>query len=193
MPARDKMNRDERRKYLLRRRLRDVQGRPVGTGQLLDEMVQVTELRRKSLVRRRQVTPERKARQRQRGCPYNHAVDDVIRGVVETLASSCAERLTPSLLPTTPWLIEQQARAVSAPVLEELGRIRVTTVQRILGRSRQAERRWPRRGPERAMQLRREMPAERSPWDLVAPGTAKGIWCSPRAAAPAVTAGTRCR
>lgn len=170
MPAEDKMNIDERRKYLLRMRLRYVQAGRSERSRLLDEMVQVTELRRKSLVRLMKVTPERKPRQRQRGRSYDHEVDDVIRVVAETLDYICAERLTPSLLPTTLLLIKHQELAVSEPVLEKLGRISVTTVKRILGRIRQDERRLPRRGPERAMQLLREIPAERIPWDIAEPG-----------------------
>ena len=170
MPAEDKMNIDERRKYLLRMRLRYVQAGRSERSRLLDEMVQVTELHRKSLVRLMKDTPERKPRQRQRGRSYDHEVDDVIRVVAETLDYICAERLTPSLLPTTLLLIEHQELAVSEPVLEKLGRISVTTVKRILRRIRQDERRLPRRGPERAMQLLREIPAERIPWDIAEPG-----------------------
>ena len=44
------------------------------------------------------------------------------------------------------------------------------TVKRILTRIRQDERRLPRRGPERALQVLRQIPAQRIPWDIGEPG-----------------------
>jgi hypothetical protein len=76
MPAEVKMTINERRKYLLRMRLRYVQANRRERSRLLDEMVQVTELHRKSLIRLMTAEPMRRPRQRQRGRTYSHEVDD---------------------------------------------------------------------------------------------------------------------
>jgi len=70
MPTQEKMNLDERLKYLriVRRRYR--QADRSERGHLLDEMEQVTGLDRKTLIRRMKGTLERKPRSRQRGRTY---------------------------------------------------------------------------------------------------------------------------
>jgi len=170
MSAEVKMTINERRKYLLRMRLRYVQANRGERGRLLDEMVQVTELHRKSLIRLMQTEPGRTPRQRQRGRTYGHEVDDAIRVIAESLDYICAERLTPSLLPTARLLIAHGELTVSEPVLAQLGQISVRTVKRILMRLRQDERRLPRRGPERALHVLQQIPAQRIPWDIGEPG-----------------------
>jgi len=170
MSAEVKMTINERRKYLLRMRLRYVQAKRCERSRLLDEMVQVTELHRKSLIRLMQAGPVRRPRQRQRGRTYSHEVDDAIRVIAESLDYICAERLTPSLLPTARLLMTHGELVVSEPVLAQLGQISVRTVKRILKRIRQDEHRLPRRGPERALQILRQIPAQRIPWDIGEPG-----------------------
>jgi len=170
MPADIRMTINERRKYLMRMRLRYVQANRRERSRLLDEMEEVTELHRKSLVRLMQDELVRKVRQRQRGRTYNYEVDDAIRVIAETLDYICAERLTPGLLSTARLLIGHGELVVSDRVLALLGQISVRTVKRILQRIRQDERRLPRRGPERALQILREVPAERIPWDIAEPG-----------------------
>jgi len=170
MPADDQMKIDERRKYLRRMHMRYMHAGRGERSRLLDEMAQVTELHRKSLVRLMKTGSERKPRQRQRGRTYDHEVDDVIRVVAETLDYICADRLTRSLLPTVKLLIEHQELVVAEAMLEKLGRISVATIKRILKRVRQDERRLSRRGPERARQVLRQIPAERIPWDIAEAG-----------------------
>jgi hypothetical protein len=170
MPAEAKMTIDERRKYLMRMRLRYVQANRRERSRLLDEMEQVTELHRKSLVRLMKATPVRKARVRQRGRTYGPQVDDAIRVIAETLDYICAERLTPGLLPTAQLLVAHGELAVSEQVLGQLSQISVRTVKRILRRLRQDTPHLPRRGPERALQVLRQIPAQRIPWDTLEPG-----------------------
>lgn len=170
MPADTRMTLNERRKYLLRMRLRYVQANRTERSRLLDEMEQVTELHRKSLLRLMKAEPARKPRERQRGRSYGHEVDDVIRVVAESLDYICAERLTPGLMPTAELLVKHGELRVSPEVLEQLGWISISTVKRILTRLRQDERRLPRRGPERAQRLLHEIPALRIPWDIREPG-----------------------
>jgi hypothetical protein len=80
-----KMTIGERRKYLLRMRVRYVAGSRNQRSQLLDEMEQVTELHRKSLIRLMQEAPVRQPRQAQRGRTYGPQVDDALRVIAETL------------------------------------------------------------------------------------------------------------
>jgi hypothetical protein len=170
MPADVKMTLDERRKYLLRMRLRYVQAGRQEQSQLLDEMEEVTELHRKSLIRLMQTEPVRKPRQRERGRTYDHEVDDAVRIIAETLDYICAQRLTPGLLTTAKLLAQHGELTPSSALLAKLECISVSTVKRILSRIRQDERRLPRRGPERAGQVTREIPARRIPWDTAEPG-----------------------
>ncbi len=170
MPADITMTLDERRKYLLRMRLRYVQANRTERSRLLDEMEQVTELHRKSLVRLMKAEPVRRPRQHHRGRTYHHEVDDVIRVVAESLDYICAERLTPGLVPTTQLLVQHGELRVSEQVLTQLGQISSSTVKRILTRLRQDERRLPQRRPQQAMRLLQEIPALRIPWDMQEPG-----------------------
>lgn len=170
MPADIQMTLNERRKYLMRMRLRYVQANRAERSRLLNEMEQMTELHRKSLIRLMKDEPVRKARQRQRGRVYGPEVDDALRVIAETQDYICAERLTPSLVPTAQALMAHGELTVSERVLTQLGHISVRSVKRILRRIRQDERRLPRRGPERAWQVLREIPAKRMPWDTTEPG-----------------------
>lgn len=119
MSTEDKMNINERRKYL-----RLMQKRYHSTGrkkkkELLDEMEKVTKLHRKSLIRLMNSNLKRRPRKRQRGKTYGPEVTDAIRIIAESLDHICAERLTPNLgwmarhlashgeLRSTPLLLEQ--------------------------------------------------------------------------------------
>jgi len=96
MSTEDKMNIDERRKYLRMMKKRYVQAKQKEQGWLLAEMEAVTRLHRKSLIRLMNDSLERKSRRRQRGRTYGPEVDDALRVIAESLDYICAERLTPS-------------------------------------------------------------------------------------------------
>lgn len=170
MPTEDKMTMDERRKYLRLMQRRYNQADPEGRGRLLDEMVKVTELHRKSLIRLMKGNLTRQRRQKQRGRTYGPAVDDALRVIAESADHLCAERLTPNLV----WLAEHLARhqelEASPSLLEQLGRISVSSVRRILQRLGQDEPRLPRKGPVAANKLAREIPMRRIPWQEQEPG-----------------------
>ena len=100
----EKMTVDERRKYLHRLKPRYIKADRRAKGSLLDEMVTVTGLDRKSLIRLMNGSLERKARHRQRGATYGPAVDDALRVIHESADFICAERLTPNLV----WLARHQ-------------------------------------------------------------------------------------
>lgn len=165
-----RMNVNERRKYLRVQRGRYLAANRTGRGQLLDEMEQVTRLDRKTLIRLMQHDPIRRPRQRQRGRTYGSAVEDAIRVVAESLDYICADRLTPALASTAVLLAEHGELRVSDELVDKLECISVSTVKRILAHLGRDERRLPRRGPERATQVMREIPTRRIPWDVEAPG-----------------------
>lgn len=170
MSIEDKMTIDERRKYLRRMKPRYVEANRKERGQLLDEMEMVTELDRKTLVRLISGGLARKSRCKQRGCTYGADVDDSLRVIAESLDYLCAERLTPNLV----WMAEHLAAhgemETTPQLLEALGQISISTVGRRLARIRQDQPRLPRRGPERANQVSRDVPMKRIPWNEPQPG-----------------------
>jgi len=172
MPDSEGMTITERRKYLALMQRRYLQADRVGRGKLLDEMEAVTGLHRKSLVRL--LAPgglRRHARRRQRGREYGVAVDDTVRVVWESLDYVCAERLKPALLPTARLLSRHGELPGLTPELEaHLERISLATLQRRLTRLSQDSPRLPRKGPERANQVARQIPMGRIRWDEAEPG-----------------------
>jgi hypothetical protein len=162
---------NERRKCLKRMQGRYLGGTREERGRLLDELVVLTGLHRKSVVRLlKGPSLERQPRRRQRGREYGAAVDDALRVIWESLDYVCAERLTPALVSTAEQLARHGELAVTAEVLEQLGRISVSSVQRRLGRLGQDTMRLPRRGPERANKVAKAIPMRRIPWDTAEPG-----------------------
>jgi hypothetical protein len=170
MSSDDKMSIEERRKYLRRMKKRYAQATRKERGELLDEMEAVSELHRKSLIRLMNGSLERKPRRKQRGCTYRSNVDDALRVIAESLDYVCAERLTPNLV----WMAEHLAAhgemTVTPQLREKLGQISVSTVRRRLDRIRQDQPRLPRKGPERANRVTKDIPMKRIPWDEAEPG-----------------------
>ena len=136
MSIEDRMTIDERRKYLNRMQERCLQADRKERGRLLDEMEAVTELQRKSLIRLMKSNLERRPRRQQRGRTYGPEVDDALRIVAESTDYICAERLTPNLVWLAKHLAAHDELATSPQLLEQLGRISVSTVERILTRIR---------------------------------------------------------
>jgi len=162
---------NDRRKYLKRMLSRYLAAERVRKGELLTEMEEVTGLERKSLLRLLHGSNlERKRRETQRGRVYGVEASDAIRVVWESLDYICAQRLTPSLLATARHLASFGELVLSDDVATLLGQISRPTVQRILTRLSQDLYRLPRRGPERANRLAREIPMGRIPWDTSEPG-----------------------
>jgi hypothetical protein len=170
MSIEDKMTIDERRKYLRKMQERYLQAGRKERGQLLDEMEAVSELHRKSLIRLMRGNLTRQPRRKQRGRIYGSDVDDVLRVLAETTDYICSERLTPNL----PWLaghLEAHGELTTSPrLLEQLDRISVSTVERILSRIRQDEPRLPRPRPRPTNSLLRDVPMKRIPWQEKEPG-----------------------
>ena len=171
MPIEDRMTIGEKRKYLGRMKERYEKGDRSERGRLLGEIAQVTGMHRKSIIRLLNAADlSRKARRKQRGRTYGSEVDDAIRVVAESLDNICAERLKPALSEMAQHLAKFGEMQVNPELIGRLERIGVATVGRILRRVKQDTYRLPRKGPERANQVAREIPMGRLPWDEVEPG-----------------------
>jgi hypothetical protein len=90
--------------------------------------------------------------------------------IAESLDHICAERLQPNLVWMAQHLAAHGELVVSDDLLEKLGRVSVSTVRRLLARQPRDRPRLPRKGPEQANRLAREIPAQRLPWQLQEPG-----------------------
>jgi hypothetical protein len=184
MSNEDKMNIDERRKYLRRMKKRYVQADRKEQGRLLDEMEAVTELHRKSLIRLMNGSLEREPRQRQRGRTYGSEVSYALSVIAESFDYLCAERLTPNLVWMANHLVTHDELEVSPPLLEKLDQISISTVQRILARIPRDKPRLPRKGPQHTRKLTKGIPMRRIPWNEQQPGhceTDLVHHCGPRA------------
>ncbi len=170
MPASEEMTIDERRKYLRKMKKRyDTAGRRE-QGQLLDEMRVITGLHRKSLIRLLNSSLERRPRSGQRGKTYGADVEQAIAVIAESTDYLCAERLTPNLVWLATHLAAHGELVVYPQLLEQLGRISVSTVQRVLQHIPRDIPRLPQRGPERANAATRDVPMGRIPWNESQPG-----------------------
>jgi hypothetical protein len=170
MTTEDKMTIDERRKYLRKMQKRYLQADRKEKGRLLDEMEAITELHRKSLIRLMNGSLERKPRQRQRGRTYGPEVQYALSIIAESWDYLCAERLTPNLVWMANHLAAHGELEVSPLLLEKLGRISVSTVQRILARIPRDKPRLPRKGPRPRRKITQTIPMKRIPWDEQQPG-----------------------
>jgi transposase InsO family protein len=170
MPNEEKMTINERRKYLRLVKKRYLKANRLERGGLLDEMEAVTGSHRKSLIRLMNGSLERNPRRKQRGRTYGPEADDALRVIAESFDYLCAERLTPNLVWMANHLAAHDEMEVSPPLLEKLGRISVSTVGRILARIRQDQPRLPRKGPQRAPKVTRDIPMKRISWNEQQPG-----------------------
>jgi hypothetical protein len=170
MPDEEKMTLDERWKYLRRMRKRYLKASRLERGRLLDEMEAVTGLHRKSLIRLMWGSLERRPRERQRGRTYGLEVDGALKVISESHDYICAERLQPNLVGMATHLARHGELEASPRLLEQLSRISVSTLRRILKRLEQDQPRLPRKGPAEANKVAREIPMRRIPWNERQPG-----------------------
>jgi hypothetical protein len=160
----ERMNIDERYKYIRMMQKRYREAGKEGKGQLLKEMEAITGLHRKSLIRLMNGYIVRKKRGKQRGCEYDKEVDQVLQIISKSMDYPCAERLQPNLVWMADQLKEHGEIEVSPKVRQQLERISVSTVQRRL-KYITVERKTSRRRAEEANRWRREVPAGRIAWD----------------------------
>jgi hypothetical protein len=167
----DRMDIDERRKYLDKVQPRSQEANRPQKGRLLDEMVAVTGLHRKTLIGHVNFPLDGKERCRERGKSYGPDVDDTLRVITESHDDICAERLQPNLVPMAEQLASHGELVVTEALLDQLGRISVSTVQRRLSRLRQDEPQRRRdRGAAKPSGLLHQVPMGRIPWDVGEPG-----------------------
>jgi hypothetical protein len=133
MSETDPMNVNERRKYLHKMRIRywQVKGRGEKS-HLVDEMVAVTGLHRKSILRLIHGELVRKPRRKQRGPTYGTEVTDAIRTIARSLDYPCAERLQPNLVWMADQLVQHGEHVLSEEVQEKLGQVSISTVRRMV-------------------------------------------------------------
>jgi len=142
-------------------------------GQILNMLVEATELERKYLITLlKGQGPNRKKRKQQRGRKYGATVDDAIRIIGSTLDWICAERLTPGLVETALHLARHGEMIVDDELLELLGAISIPTVRRTVNRVRQDEYRLPQRKGMRRFRnsVADKIPMRVIPWDIELPG-----------------------
>jgi len=161
----------ERRKYLARMQPRYLLADRPTRGHLLDEMMAITGLHRKSLLRLLNASSlARRPRTSTRSRTYCAAVEDALRLIWETLDYVCAERLTPALVSTAQFLAQHGELTLTDDLLAQLDQISVATVQRRLARFTQDTPRLPRKGPEQANRVAKAIPIRRIAWDEATPG-----------------------
>ena len=173
MPNEEQMTIDERYKYLRIKQKRYGKASRSERSQMLDEMQQVTELGRKTLIRhmhRKKIV--RRPRRNQRGKAYGAAVDDALRVIAESHDYICAERLRPNLAAMAQHLAVHGELEATPSLLEQLGDISLCTVRRRLkGFAYLADWQLPRRkGPKPPNPVTRDIPMERIRWDEPEPG-----------------------
>ncbi len=164
------MSIEERYKYLRKMQQRYRKAEREERSKLLDEMEVVTGLHRKSLVRLMGQEIKREARQEQRGKSYGTEMKGVVKLVAESLDWVCAERVQPALLETAEQLERHGELTLTSEVRQQLERVSVSTVRRLLADVPRDRPRLPRRGPEQANRLARAIPAGRIAWDEPEPG-----------------------
>ena len=163
-----RMTIDEERKYLHKMRIRYWQAeRKSARSKLLDEMQAVTGKHRKSLIRLLNGDLARKKRIRERGKSYGIEVQDVVKIIARSMDYPCAERLQPNLQWMAKHLADHNEIRIDAALLEQFGKISVSTVRRIVGPvTRIPERLSAARKPSRKKhQARQSIPTKRIAWD----------------------------
>jgi hypothetical protein len=162
---------DEKRKYLLIQRDRYLQASRKERSHLLDDMVALTGLNRKYIIRILQTNLERKPRKKQRGRTYGRDVEEVLLVVAESLDFICGKRLQP-VLPDTARHLARHGEVKLTPEIEaSLAKISSSTVDRILSRHPdKVERRLPRKSPGRPSRILQQVPMLIIPWDEKEPG-----------------------
>jgi hypothetical protein len=173
MATEEKMNVDERFKFLrlMKEQYGDADRKTKSA--LLDFMEQMTGLHRKYLIAQmNNYGPYRRPRDRQRSRTYGPEVEQAIAIIADTLDWICAERLTPALASTAQHLAKFGELQTSPELIAQLERISISTVRRILKRiGRPADclpRAYPGRRSDNAAQAL--IPITMIPWQEAEPG-----------------------
>jgi len=132
----------------------------------------VTGLHRKSLIRLIKGDLERKPRRKQRGKTYGSEVESVIRKIAKSVDYPCAERLKPNLVWMARHLEAHGELKLSDEVVEQLGKISVSSIRRRLPPSERATQRIARRKglPRQTFAQKHAIPIRRIDWREQEPG-----------------------
>lgn len=172
MAETDRMKIDERRKYLHKIWGRCRDATKGEKSQLLTEAEAVTGLHRKSILRILNGRLSRKKREKQRGKSYGCEVEDALHIIARSLDYPCAERLKPNLT----WMSEHLAvygeLKLDAELREQLAKVSISTVKRLMKKRGKAEPKLAFRKPpnQRQKQLSRSIPIHRIDWQTQEPG-----------------------
>lgn len=172
MTEEEEMSIDERRKYLHKMWGKYRKASKKAKGQMLDDMEHVTGLNRKTIIRILNGRLSRKKRTRQRGLTYGTEVINTVSMIAKALDYPCAERIKPQLVFMAKHLMRHRQWYVEQETLDNLERISISTIKRMLPRIKTsqekiAEKRPPKR---RRHTIREAYPMRRIPWDIPSPG-----------------------
>jgi len=170
MSHNESMNIDERRKYLRLVRPRYRKAGRKEKGQILDEMVAVTGLERKTLIHLMRGSLERKPRSKEREKTYKAPFDNALRVIYESFDYICADRLTPNLVWMAEHLETHQELETTPGLLAQLEQVSISTVERRLDLIRQDQPRLPRKKPRPRSKRLQEIPMLRLSWSIAEPG-----------------------
>lgn len=172
MSEKDQMTIDERRKYLHKMWGRYRNATKTEKSQMLDDMVHVTGLHRKSILRILNGQLSRKKRIKERGPTYGTQVIAAAATISKALDHPCAERLKPNLVFMAKHLMSHGQLSVDEEILRQLDRISVSTLKRRLAnvnksKEKIAKRRFPKRKKD---SLKTSFPMRKIPYDIPEPG-----------------------
>jgi hypothetical protein len=170
MPTQERMDIEERLKYLRIERPHYEKANRKERGRLLDAMERVTGLDRKTIIRRMNGTIVRKTRTQQRGRVYGPEMEAALGIIAESEDYITAERLTPNLTWLAEHLVLHGELHISATIREQLQHISTSSVARMLKRVRRDQPRLPRKGPSQANRCTKGVPMGRIPWNESTPG-----------------------
>lgn len=172
MSEKDEMSIDERRKYLYKMWGRYRAASKAEKGQMLDDMVHVTGLHRKSIIRILNGRLSRKKRSRERGPTYGTDVIHIVRDISKALDHPCAERLRPNLMSMAKHLENHNQLRMDKDTLRKLETISISTLKRILANVNKSKEKISRkRIPKRKRNTFKEsFPMRKIPYDTPEPG-----------------------
>ena len=168
MSETEKMDVNERRKYIHKMWKRYREAEKKEKGRLLDEIESVTGLHRKTITRTINGRLSRKKRVQQRGREYGVDVDDAMRVIARCLDYPCAERLQPNLVWMSKHLKKHSELQLTQETEQKLASISVSTVKRILKRVGRSEPKLANRKPKgpRNNSLYKHYPTSKIAWDI---------------------------
>jgi hypothetical protein len=139
--------------------------------EMLTEMVAVTGMHRKALIRLMSSRPSRHPRKKQRSRIYGAEVEQIVRLIDRALDHPCRERLKPMLPYMADHLHALGLVHFDSETRAMLDSVSVSSVGRLLSRIRQDTHRLRRRSETTSItQIQAQVPIRNIPWDEQTPG-----------------------